>query len=70
MNADLLSLVAWFVVISSLSTGFVLMFGGHVLGKVRAARINAAQEASTKVEAESAASAQPANDPDRFTDAA
>lgn len=70
MSADTLSIAAWAVVLVSMSTGLVLIFGPSLLGRLRAVRIEKAYQLSTEAEATKIESENAANDRDRFSDAA
>lgn len=70
MSADALSIAAWVVVLVSMSTGCVLIFGASLLGRLRAARIERAYQISTEVEATRMKKKHVANDRDRWSDAA
>jgi hypothetical protein len=70
MSADALTAAAWVVVLVSLTTGLVLVFGGSLVGRWRAARMEKAHQAGAQADTVAVADKDAANDPDRFTDAA
>lgn len=70
MPVDALTLAAWMVVLVSLTTGCVLIFGGSLIGRVRAARIESANQAGSEADAIRASKERAANYGDHFSDAA